>query len=51
MATIIILTPPKRPKQLHENAVPTDAREFDVPDGLSYADSLRYIADQVEAEK
>ena len=51
MATIIIITPPKRPKQIHEQAGGHDSREFDVPDGLSFADSLRYIADQVEAEE
>lgn len=51
MATIIIITPPTRPKSHQHLAGTTDAREFDVPDGLSYADSLRYIADQVEAEE
>lgn len=49
MATIIIITPPTRPK--HANgASHGDPREFDRPDGEPLADSLRAIADQIEAE-
>ena len=49
MATIIIITPPKRPK--HAKLTDREPREFERPDGEPLADSLRAIADQVEAEK
>ena len=50
MATIIIITPPPtRPK--HQKVEYRDAQEFERPDGESLAESLRAIADQVEAEE
>lgn len=48
MATIIIITPPKNPK--HAKLTDRESREFERPDGEPLADSLRAIADQVEAE-
>lgn len=49
MATIIIITPPKNPK--HAKLTDRESREFERPDGETLADSLRAIADQVEAEE
>jgi hypothetical protein len=48
MATIIIITPPTKPKSA--NLAEPAPREFERPDGEPLADSLRAIADQIEAE-
>jgi len=50
MATIIIITPPTRPKQHQQGATHGEPREFERPDGEPLAESLRAIADQIEAE-
>lgn len=50
MSTIIIISPPPtRPK--NEKQGHRGVREFERPEGEPLADSLRAIADQVEAEK
>lgn len=52
MSTIIIITPPTKPKVQPQGApiapVPVDGMAYEVPDGMSEADALRYIADQIE---
>lgn len=59
MATIIIITPPKKPAVQPQGGTVTVGQAlvpinvpgtlYEVPDDLSTADALRYIADQVES--
>ena len=49
MATIIIITPPKNPK--HAKLTDRESREFERPDGEPLADSLRAIADALDADE
>ena len=52
MSTIIILTPPTKPKVQPQGSpidpTPVHGTAYEVPDDLSQADALRYIADQIE---
>lgn len=52
MSTIIIITVPKKPPQQQQGApigpVDVSGQGFEVPDDLSPADALRYIADQID---
>lgn len=52
MATIIIITPPTKPPTQPQGGpvgpIPVDGMAFEVPDGMSEAEALRYIADQIE---
>lgn len=51
MATIIIITPPTKPPVQQQGGpiapVQVPGMAFEVPDELSPADALRFIADQI----